>query len=31
MGDVIARQLHGANFAPWIHMLHKPAGGMKSS
>ena len=24
------RWLHGANFAPRIHMLHKPAGGMKS-
>ena len=29
MGDVIARRLHGANFAPRIHMLHKPAGSMK--
>ena len=29
MGDVIAKWLHGAKFAPRIHMLHKPAGGMK--
>ena len=31
MGDVTAKRQHGANFAPRIHMLHKPAGGMKSS
>ena len=31
MGNVTAKQQHGVNFAPQIHMLHKPAGGMKNS
>ena len=31
MGDITAKRQHGANFAPRTHMLHKPAGGMKSS
>ena len=31
MGDIFAKRQHGANFAPQIHMLHKPARGMKSS
>ena len=31
MGDITAKQQHGANFAPRIHMLHKPARSMKSS
>ena len=31
MGDFIAKRLHGANFAPRIHMLCKPVGSMKSS
>ena len=30
-GRVIAKQLHGVNFALWIHMLHKHVGGMRSS
>ena len=30
MEDITAKQQHGANFASRIHMLHKPAGGMKS-
>ena len=31
MGNIIAKQLRGVNFALRIHMLHKHVGGMKSS
>ena len=31
MGDIIAKRQHGVNFAPQIHMLRKPVGGMKNS
>ena len=30
MANVTAKQQPGANFAPRIHTLQKPAGGMKS-